>query len=1300
MMNKILLFLSIITLPFSLFGQNKNIVIHWEGTSKSISGLEKNVEAKTYSIEDYISAVNLTLTENKLSYQYQWKDNGFANENSAIISNVTYASLTAEEENKINESIVPKQLTYSIASSKARDIIYTMVTISPVIKTNNGYRKVLSFSVSYTYKRNPDSGNRFAITNSVLASGNWYKFKVEKTGIHRISKSFLENLGMNTSGINPRNLKIYGHGGKTLPLLNIENTFFDLPQNSIQVIGEEDGSFDSGDYILFYGVGTKGYDAQCDTNENPYADEAYYYITVAGDAGLRVQEMVEPSGEPSTIIDKFNDYKFYEENQYSVGKVGRRWYGNRFDIENEQSYSFDFANIVVGAPLNIKVKVAAASETSTSMAISINGTSVDPILFSIISGTQLFDAKEFNTDTNNIIIPASSETVTVDLTYNNQGNPSSIGYLDYISVEALRQLTGTSGQLLFQFNEARTLVGVGEYQIGNASQFSQIWDVTNPGLIIAKQNPDNASSVSFKATLGELRNYVAVNPNDYFEPIKGEQSVVSNQNLKGSIFNDESGNFQDIDYVIVTSPFLIQPALRLANIHRELNNLNVKVVTTDKIYEEFSSGKQDISAIRNFVRYIYENASTPGNRIKYLCLFGDSSIDYKDRLSNNNNIVPTFHTLFSRSSLSSFMSDDFFGNMDINEGTIGGETPDPVTGQPKSDIDKLDIAVGRILADDVLLANQMVDKIENYFSKESYGNWRTNFVLVSDDVDSVFEYQALEVNLDELGDEISAQKPFVNVKKIHTDAYQQQASAGGNRYPEVKEAIKNAIEVGALIINYFGHGGEDGLAKEFIYTKDVAENLKNRNRYPCFVTVTCEFTKFDNPLRITAGELTYWNKEGGAISLVTTTRSIGVTLGVQFNQILASELFGFGVNTPETPAEALRSSKNQISNDTRRVIFYVGDPALNLAFPKQKIRLTTLNGTPIGQATDTLKALSKVRLGGEVVDESGIILSDYNGVLEAKVYDKNVNRQTLGNDNIRDSNGNLLILDFVTLGEGLFNGQATVSNGIFEFEFVVPRDAQIPVDNGRVSLYAQRNVELENQTGHNLDIKVGGLNENAPEDNIGPLIQLFMNEESFVSGGITNDSPVLIAKLSDENGINTASGIGHDMIAILDGDESNPYVLNEYYQAEVDDYSKGVTSYRLRDLEEGLHTLTFKAWDVYNNSSTADIQFIVAGDNSLKITRVLNYPNPFVNYTEFWFNHNRPFEPLEVQVQVFTITGKVVWTKNQIINTDGFLSRDVVWNGLDDFGDKIGKGVYIYKITVKSTLTNQRVEKFEKLVIL
>jgi hypothetical protein len=282
----------------------------------------------------------------------------------------------------------------------------------------------------------------------------------------------------------------------------------------------------------------------------------------------------------------------------------------------------------------------------------------------------------------------------------------------------------------------------------------------------------------------------------------------------------------------------------------------------------------------------------------------------------------------------------------------------------------------------------------------------------------------------------------------------------------------------------------------------------------------------------------------------------------------------------------------------------------------------------------------------------------------------------------------------------LFNGKATVSNGVFEIDFIMPRDTQIPLGAGRISFYSQRDNSLNNQTGYNSTVRIGGLNEAAPEDNQGPLINLFMNDENFVSGGVTNDSPILIAKLSDENGINTASGIGHDMIAIIDGDESNPFVINDYYQADVDDYSNGTASFTLRDLEEGLHTLTFKAWDVYNNSSTSEIQFVVAGNDDLKITNVLNYPNPFVNYTEFWFNHNRPFEPLEVQIQVFTVTGKVIWTNNQIITTDGFLSRDIIWDGKDDFGESIAKGVYVYKLTVNSLLTNKRVEKYEKLVIL
>ncbi len=1277
-MKKTLLYLSIFLMPLLIMAQNRNIEINWK------SNTENNYKNKktSFSKDKTISALQIKDFDTELIYREQWVDKGFADEKSLKVTNIVYGNLTNEELKSLNKSLVSEKLSYSIKSNSARNVIYTVLNISPVIKSNFGFKKVLSFTISYSSKSKNRSSMQLQITNSVLANGNWYKIKVEKTGVHRISKSFLNDLGLNTNGINPRNIKIYGNGGAPLPFLNEENTNFDLPEIAIQVIGEADGEFGSNDYILFYAESTLGYHGEdYDTNINPYSEDSYYYITIGNNSGLRVQEMSEPSGNPEHIITQFNDYQFIESDEISPVKVGRRWYGNRFDVESEQSFVLNFPNIVFGELMNVKVKVASASESTTSMAISINGTSLDPLIFSTIADPRLLDTREFDDE-----VPAGDESISFDLVYNNGGNPSSIGYLDYISVEAIRQLTGVGGQLAFRNNSAGGLIGVGEYRIENASQFSQVWDVTNPSFITSIKNEGNNSSFIFKSQLGEIREFVAVNSNDYFVPISISQSTVQNQNLKGTIFNDESGNFKDIDYLIVVPPFLVQPALRLANHRKNIDGINVKVVTTDKIYQEFSSGKQDIGAIRNLVRYIYENASSDDKRIKYVCLFGDTSVDYKDRLSNNNNIVPTYHTLDSRSTLDSFMSDDFFGNMDPDEGLM-------------LENEKLDIAVGRILADEVGLANAMINKIVNYESKLSYGNWRNDFVLVSDDVDKAWEHPTLQVNLDALGDEVSLEKPYVNVKKIHSDSYQQVASAGGDRYPDVNDAFENAIEVGALIVNYFGHGGEDGLASERIFTKETAQDLKNKGRYPCLVTVTCEFTKFDNPLRITAGELTYWNKEGGAISLVTTTRSIFAGVGVLFNQKLAPEIFGYGLNIPNTPAEAVRIAKNNISNTNRRVVFYIGDPAMHLAFPQQKIKLTTLNDVPITQATDTLKALSKVRMSGEIHSENNVLLTDYNGVLEAKLYDKNSERSTLGNDGI-SSGGELLILDYLTLGEILFNGQAKITNGLFEFEFVMPKDTQIPVDTGRLSLYAQEENVLDDRSGFNLDLKIGGLNENAPEDNQGPLIQLFMNDESFVSGGITDDSPILIAKLEDENGINTASGIGHDIIAILDGDESNPFVLNEYYQAEVDDYTMGITNYKLRDLENGIHTLTLKAWDVYNNSSTTDIQFVVADNESLEITRVLNYPNPFVNYTEFWFNHNRPFEPLEVQVQIFTVTGKVVWTKNQIITTDGFLSREITWDGKDDFGDLIGKGVYVYKITVKSTLTNHQVEKFEKLVIL
>lgn len=1277
-MKKLILFFTLILIPITLVGQDKFIELDWNNTnaSKWRSTSQKN------TVNDKNSEVLIRLLINQdMNFIKQWEDINYVDENSLEISNIIYEKLSNNELKIVNKKLLIGKHIAELKSGKSRDKFYTSILINPIINLNGVLKKIISFKISYKYNNQNRPLKTIPVSNSALASGDWYKFKVDQTGVYRIDKSFLSSIGMNSDNLDPRTIKIFGNGGKALPFKNIDNNEFDLIENSIKIVGEEDGSFDINDFILFYGVGTKGYQGDdFDTNINPYSDESYYYVTSSVGFGNRIQQMVEPSGEATTIIEKYNSYQFFESDEFNPAKVGRRWLSNRFDIESEQSFTLNFPNIVPGELMNVKVKVASASETSTSMAISINGTSLDPLIFSPIEDPTLLNSKQFVGE-----IPSGNENVVFNLIYNNGGNPSSIGYLDYISAEALVLLEGNNQQMPFRWNQASTTSGIGEYQISNASQFSQVWDITDSSLILSKVNTSN-STFSFKANLGESREYVAINPSNYYQPTKINQSYVPNQNLKGTIFNDEFGNFKDIDYLIVTPSSLLQAATKLADHRYQVDGINIKVITLNQIYEEFSSGKQDIVAIRNFVKYIYDNASSEDNRIKYLCLFGDTSYDYKDRISNNNNMVPTYHRLFSNSTFASFMSDDFYGNMDPEEGLMLAA-------------EKLDIAVGRILADDLLLANDMVDKIIKYDSKQSYGNWRNDFVLVSDDVDEVWEFNSLQKNLDRLGDEVSVRKPSINVKKLHSDSFQQIASAGGDRYPDVNNEFQNALETGALIINYLGHGGEDGLASEFIFTKETAQNLRNNYKFSCIVTVTCEFTKFDNPQRITAGELSYWNKDGGAIALVTTTRSISTITAVDFNDLLAPELFGYDRDIPNTPAEAVRIAKNNVGSLNRRVVFFIGDPSMRLAFPRQKIELTTLNNVPIFESTEILKALDKVKLGGEIRDNNGNILADYNGVLEVKLFDKNRDRSTLGNDGVTQS-GELLIMDFTTLGGVLFNGKATVSDGVFEIDFIMPRDTQIPLGAGRVSLYSQRDNSLNNQTGYNSNVRIGGLNEDAPEDNQGPLINLFMNDESFVSGGVTNNSPILIAKLSDENGINTASGIGHDMIAIIDGDESNPFIINDYYQADVDDYSNGTASFTLRDLEVGLHTLTFKAWDVYNNSATSEIQFIVAGNDDLKITNILNYPNPFVDYTEFWFNHNRPFEPLEVQIQVFTVTGKVIWTKNQIITTDGFLSRDIIWDGKDDFGESIAKGVYVYKLTVNSTLTNKRVEKYEKLVIL
>ncbi|WP_165732980.1 type IX secretion system sortase PorU [Polaribacter sp. 20A6] len=1111
-------------------------------------------------------------------------------------------------------------------------------------------------------------------TNSVLSTGDWFKFSVDTTGVFKIDRSLLQQIGISTNGLNPKKISIYGNGGAMLPVLNSDVRFTDLQENAIYIEGEDDGSFDANDYILFYAQGPHGWEGTDASNikhrQNIYSDEAYYFITVSNNDGKRIQEKTPITTTATKQITIFDDYTFYEKEERNLIAAGTQWFSNTdFNIENTQNFKIPFPNAVSGANISVTVRGVSTSISSSSMAVNVNGQDLYSLNFSPANTTVKAKTSE---RTGNIV--NSADILDVSITYNNNGNPSATAFLDYIEIVGKKELIAAANQFSFRSFEQANSVGAVEYRIENSSTIFQVWDVSDHVAPKTIQNNSTDNSFTFIADGGTLEEYQVLNQNDYYTPKALQNGRVANQNLHA---------LKDLNYIVITNTELSSEAQRLADYHQENSGLTTKVIILDDIYNEFSSGSKDITGIRDFLRHFYMTNSSEETKLKYVCFFGDASYDYKDRITGNNNIVPIKLSDVSFNLATSWVTDDFFVMLGNSDGGMNTS-------------DQIDVASSRIPVSTLTQAKDVVNKILSYYDKSSLGDWRNTITMLADDIDNPSSDASLQPGLDRIAESIKTNKPSFNINKIYADAFVQENSSGGERYPEVNEAITNAIEKGTLIFDYFGHGGEDGFAEEKILDKAQIQGFNNPNTLPLLITITCDFSRFDNPNRVTAGELTLWNTSGGAASMITTTREVYISTGQTFNEDLIKILLEYGdASIPDnlSIAEALTVAKNRSSSSQKFFIFSFGDPAMKLAIPRPNVRITKMNEKEITSSIDTLKALSRVSFEGVVVDDSDAILTDFNGSLSTVVYDKVIEKTTLAND------GNGSKVPFDTQDSKLFSGKSTVTNGVFKFDFIVPKDIKIAYGKGKISFYAENGVL--DKAGANFDVIVGGINDNAPDDTVGPEIKLYMNDESFIDGGNTNASPSLVAVLVDASGINTSiTAVDHDIVGVLDGDTTNPIILNDFYETELDDFTKGKVTYKLRDLEVGPHTLKIKAWDTYNNSSELTLNFVVVSDAILNLENVLNYPNPFVNYTEFWFNHNKPNESLDVQVQIFTISGKLVKTINQNIPNAETLVRSVSWNGLDDFGNKIGKGVYVYKLKVKATSSNLISEKYEKLVIL
>lgn len=1176
--------------------------------------------------------------------------------------------------------------------------------IVPFRKTNSGtieylQKFELEWQKTSSQKQLPISTQSFT-TQSILASGTWYKIGIKNTGIYKIDKAFLQSMGINVSQIDPRNIRIYGNGGDMINPLNNQFRYDDLQENAVYVYGESDGVLDDGDYILFYGKGSDSWIKKEKFSYSSsynclnyyhyyhrYSDSAYYFINFDIGTGLRVNNYTLSA--TSTYTTNSYDYiNYHEVDAVNFLKSGPDFYGEYFDIQTSYTFPFNDGNFVTGDTIKAFLTLAARSDIVSNYSWSFGGSVFTFTANAVQTSNYLADFASVSNQCQIVPNNNTANSISFNITKNTS---NAVAWLDKIIFNARRYLVYNGNA--FEFRDKRTIAPsrVTSYSIAtNNYNNLMIWDITDIIHPFNQQYDQYVNYISFNAPSDSLHQYIIFSLNNTLKPkfIK----PVANQNLH---------SITQADYIIVTPPQFKQYALELATFHQQEEGLTYAVITTEEVYNEFSSGNPDATAIRDFARMLYtrNGRKNPGNSSpQYFLLFGDGSYQNKDRSYNTSALIPVYETGYSVSPILSGVTDDFYGWLDDNEGNDWSNSI-------------VDIGVGRFTITNASQAANAVSKVKAYYKKNynfivqnsdnccqlsndnyPFGDWRTVFTFLADDGDGQLHmWQA-----DSLSKYITNLHPAYNVNKIMADAYQQITVPGGNRFPDVNAALDRAFEKGSLVINYTGHGNEVGLGHEAFLTLSQINSYKNINNMPLFITATCEFTRFDDPDRVSAGEQCFLNPNGATIALFSTVRLAYASTNFYLSQKLFEEIIDTLPNGKMMAlGDVVKNTKIKTNIGFYFINFHlVGDPALILAYPKNKIIITSINNNTISTTPkDTLKSLSKITLSGFVADKNGNKLNNFNGIIYPTVFDKPQVISALGNKPASVVGGKTFT--FVTQKNILFKGKAEVKNGDFNFSFIVPKDINYAIDTSKMSFYAQNG--KEDALGFTTKFYLGGSNPNALLDNQPPEIDLFLNDKKFVTGGTTNKNPVLFSEIIDSSGINiTGISIGHDLIATLD---NKPIKLNDYFEYDLNSYQKGKIKYPFSNLSEGNHQLSLKAWDIYNNSKTVKIDFVVAGDAGLALNHVLNYPNPFTTKTKFMFEYNASCEQIKIKIEIFTITGKLVKTISKDIYVTGYREDGIEWDGRDDYGDKLARGVYMYRVSIYDS-QNNKAEKIEKLVIL
>lgn len=1187
---------------------------------------------------------------------------------------ISNASLIIEhinpEENIENQYINHANLDFFIGQARDQKIANILVPYYIEHQEKKGTLK--DYSLAIHFNKTTDVAiqkvaHLQSATSSLLSEGTWYKISVPKEGIFKIDRNFLSSNGISVDQVNFQHLRIFGHGGGVID----ERVLNDQPDDLMEIAAFYSSNqtiMSTQDYVLFYSTGPTTWEASTNTflhRKNYYEDKSYYFITFDHGPGKKIEEKNYLSENFIDEINLSDERYLYHSEQYHPSGMGKQWYSQRLTPASNPSMTYAHTLPLQNATgtVTLNTKIANRSFTSGSATFYIDNQLIDQN--NLFPSGDNYKIREVN---KSLSFTASGSPQELKFKFQLPGN--SEAYIAYIEANFQKPIQFQDPQVAFHSLHTLTYSDQDfvSFKINNAVPNLKVWNVTDHNNVYALTFSNQLSHIIDKA--GKAQSYYAFTGNHF--PIPSFSGTVAPQNLHA---------LSEVEYVIITAPEFMDQAQELAQFHRDKYNTTVQVINVKKIYNEFSSGSQDIAAIRNFIRMMYTRGQEHNIPLKNVLLFGAASYDYKNIITPNTNFVPTFQTLNSEGYVSTYPTDDFFAILDEGESIHSLNS-------------FLDIGIGRIPATSVAEAQNFVNKVKNYHSPESFGPWKMQASLVADDRETGMNHLA---DCESIAQPIIDNQPGFTLHKIYSDAHNVVAGASGNRYPTMNQAINERIFQGTFYMSYSGHGSPLRWAHEAILTADDYNNWRNINALPLMITATCDFGRYDepNPEERSAGTKIIMNDKGGAIAMITTTQAVYSSSSTQLTRGMVDQLFQQNSQGDyQSIGLAYMNGKNFNLGQNAAKFALLGDPAMSLGFPKHKIIITDLSEIIGDQAypTDTLKALGQYRITGKVVQQNDQPLDHFNGEINIRIYGQEEAVNTVnhfpGTTPSFSSQTNLVV-----------NQKGIVENGHFALDLIISKDINYELGAAKIAMYAHSNEE--DAMGYESEVTIGGYSENWAENHHPPIVKVYLYDSLYHYSGFTDPNPVIFVALEDDIGFNiSGSSIGHDLIGILNEDFQNPVVLNTFFESSTEGPHKGFIYYPMFNLPEGEHVITVRAWDVHNNLGEGHVRFEVKKqlEDSLRIQNLHNFPNPFNEQTTFVFEHNLKNMDLKVHIDLFDISGKKVQT---LVDSIAPSSNKVYipWTGKDANDLPLSRGIYFYRVNI---IKDEKVidTAYEKLLLL